>query len=360
MIKLPFIIIKEVGMKKKALCLAAVLAAVLLLFSACVSSAPSYAPAPYPEAKEAYYEEDIAGGYDSAAVYSEAAMDYNGSSQLKTTSASGASATPYNGENVKLIYRATISAETTDLEATSGEIEQMVTDMGGYIEDSSIDMSAVRSGTYRYGYYTVRIPSEKYQEFLDSISGSDVCTVTNLSKSVQDVGQQYADTEAHISTLRIKQERYQELLSQAEEMEDIIALESALADVEYEIELYSSDLNRYDSLIGFSTININLTEVNRATTVQETKSFGERFSQSFKNGLSAFAEGFEYFLIWLAWYWLPLLIVIAVIVVVVLIIKRAVRGKSPKKEKASRISKNKRKQQEINAAKETTRQQEDK
>ena len=341
----------EVDMKKKTVWLVAASAAFVLLLSACSSSKPDYAPAPYPEAKEAYYEDDYyAGDYNAAVAYDEAARDYEGSSQLKASAGSGANTTPYNSENVKLIYRANISAETTNLEKTASEIEQLVIDMGGYIEDSSVDMNAGRTGTYRYGYYTVRVPSEKYQEFLDSISGSDVCTVTNLSKSVQDVGQQYADTEAHLATLRIKQERYQELLKQAEEMEDIILLESALSDVEYEIEFYSSDLNRYDSLIGFSTININLTEVNRATTVQETTTFGERFVKSFKNGLSDFAEGFEIFMLWLAWYWLPLLITIAIIVIVILIIKKAVSKGGAKKEKSPGTSRRKRKKLELSAA----------
>ena len=134
-------------------------------------------------------------------AYDEAERDYEGSSQLKASAGSGANTTPYNSENVKLIYRANISAETTNLEETASGIEQLVIDMGGYIEDSSVDMNAGRTGTYRYGYYTVRVPSEKYQEFLDSISCSDVCTATNLSKSVQDVGQQYAGTATGLATL---------------------------------------------------------------------------------------------------------------------------------------------------------------
>ena len=44
----------------------------------------------------------------------------------------------------------------------------------------------------------------------------------------------------------------------AETMEDIISLETALSDVEYEIEQLSSTLNRYDSLVSFATIRLDL------------------------------------------------------------------------------------------------------
>lgn len=48
-------------------------------------------------------------------------------------------------------------------------------------------------------------------------------------------------------------------------MEDIIALESALSDVEYQIEQYSSELNRYDALVAFATFTISLSEVGKVT-----------------------------------------------------------------------------------------------
>ena len=136
------------------------------------------------------------------------------------------------------------------------------------------------------------------------------------------VGLQYADTEAHLESLKIKQERYQELLKEATEMEDIITLESALSDVEYEIEWYSSDLNRYDSLISYSTIDINLTEVLKETNVPTTGDFGERVQNAFGDGLDGFVEGWQGFVVFLAYAALPLIIWAAVIIAALLIIRK--------------------------------------
>ena len=46
-------------------------------------------------------------------------------------------------------------------------------------------------------------------------------------------------------------------------MEDIIALESALSETELQIEYLTGSLRRYDSLVGYSTVNLQLREVYR-------------------------------------------------------------------------------------------------
>ena len=50
----------------------------------------------------------------------------------------------------------------------------------------------------------------------------------------------------------------QALLEQADTMEDIISLENALGDVEYQIEQYSTELRRYDGLVDYATIGVEL------------------------------------------------------------------------------------------------------
>ena len=62
-------------------------------------------------------------------------------------------------------------------------------------------------------------------------------------------------------------------------MEDIISLESALSDVEYDIEQYSSTMNQYDSLVSFSTIDLTLQEVTKVTEEPgETSSLGAKMA----------------------------------------------------------------------------------
>ena len=118
-------------------------------------------------------------------------------------------------------------------------------------------------------------------------------------------------------------------------MEDIIAIENALTDIEYQIEWNSSTLNRYDALVNYSTVSVYLRQVARETQVSGSGSLSERIVNAFHNGISAFKTGFENFMVFIAGAIIPLLIVIAVIV---LLVRRAAnRGnKKEKKNKKSR------------------------
>lgn len=119
----------------------------------------------------------------------------------------------------------------------------------------------------RYGSYVIRVPEDAYTGFLQD--AGELGYLASKTESTENISTQYYDTEARLKTLRTKQERHQALLAEAEVMEDIISLESALSDVEYEIEQYSSTMNQYDSFVSFSTIDLTLQEVTKVWRSRE-------------------------------------------------------------------------------------------
>jgi hypothetical protein len=91
-------------------------------------------------------------------------------------------------------------------------------------------------------------------------------------------------------------------MEQAESMEDIIALESALTDVEYQIEQLSTTLNHYDALINFSTITLYLNEVVKVTEdVGQSDSLGQRMAAGFAASGEGLVRGTQEFLIWVSY-----------------------------------------------------------
>ena len=124
----------------------------------------------------------------------------------------------------------------------------------------------------------------------------------------------------------------QELLKKAENMEDIITIESAISETEYEIERLSGTMRHYDALVDYATVTLELNEVYRLSGTEDApKSFGEKLSNAFTDGLAAVAEGLENFAIWLAYSWLGILIFAAVVFAAVKLIGRLRRGqKLPK------------------------------
>ena len=223
----------------------------------------------------------------------------------------------------KRIYTGYMEMQTLDFDAASSGIDALVEELGGYFQQSST--SNGNSG-YRHASYTVRVPAEQFETFFQKAGA--LCHVTYSNTNTDDVSESYYDTEARLETARIKLERLQTLLAKATSMEDIITIESAISETEWEIENLSGTLRHYDALVDYATINVELSEVYKLSGQDEAvTTFGGRLGQSFVNGLKAVGNALEDFAVWLAYSWVWLLVIAAVIVIVVRIVRRKGGGK---------------------------------
>ncbi|MCD7803472.1 MAG: DUF4349 domain-containing protein [Clostridiales bacterium] len=259
------------------------------------------------------------------AVAEDADYGYDGYDSVETEEADTAESTEsladsYDSSQVKLIYTAWVDVEVLDFDAAVSGLEALVDELGGYCESSYLS----NYSSDRYASYTVRVPQEQYRAFLDAWSESDNCHLLSREEDVDDVGTEYFDLETRLNTLNTKMERLQALLAQAEEMADIIALESEISDTEYEIEYYTSQLNRYDSLINYSTVYLTIDEVIELTEDEE-QSLGARLLQNLRWGAESFVDGLEEFAVWLARNLIQLIITVIVAAAFVVVIVRMCR-----------------------------------
>ena len=271
--------------------------------------APAYVPRPEPEAEmdSSYWENE------------------------KSESSNSPDTLP---AGVKMIYTANLEMQSTEFDQAAGDLKTLVQQMGGYFESSSVNNY---SSGYRRASYTVRVPSERFESFLNQ--AGTLCHVTYTSQNAQDITEQYFDTDSRLKTAQTKLERLQELLSKAESMEDIITIESAISDTEYQIEYLSGELRHYDALVGFSTVYIELSEVYKLTETEEAPlTFGAKLGRAFKEGVENFGEFLEDAAVWFAYHWLGLLVFVAVIVLVIRLFRRLPR-KDPSIRKIKKNSK---------------------
>lgn len=157
-------------------------------------------------------------------------------------SGNGLEAQVENGR--KLIRTVSLSLQTKEFDSVLNSLKTKTTELGGYVENSSISGNSYSYTTTRYASYTIRIPADKLTEFVDIVG--ELGNVTQENESVEDVTLQYVDVESHKKALETEQARLMELLSTAENMEDLLAIESKLSDIRYEIESYESQLRLLD------------------------------------------------------------------------------------------------------------------
>ena len=304
---------------KRTKMLAAVLA--MLLLSGCGANAmkettvsvPSYAPVPEAAAPMEKYE-----SMSDSAMELPMMPEYG----MSSTTVSGAGESVYQRADAKLIRRCSVDLQTEAFDEAVSALYALVDAQGGYFENSQLNGGGYyNANARRNSSYVIRIPAANYNAFRSSVG--ELGYVSYSNESTEDIGEQYYDTEARLKTLRTKQERLLMLLEKAEKMEDIIELESALGDVEYEIERYSSTLNRYDGLVNFSTFTVNISEVIRVEQqTGQANSLGDRMGAGFRAGLEDLKDGIEDFMVWISYHVFGLTAWIVVIGAVVVIIRR--------------------------------------
>lgn len=124
-----------------------------------------------------------------------------------------------------------------------------------------------------------------------------------FTESVQDVTNDFVDTQSRLTNLRGEQTRLLTLLSHAQALGDIIAIQDRLTDVEGQIENIEAHLKALNDQVAFYTVAITLQPATLATPPPTTGSWniGQVFHDAFASSL-VFAQALAAFLIWLLAY----------------------------------------------------------
>lgn len=267
----------------------------------------------------------------------------------ESDSGSSAADTPV-ATNRKLIKRVDLTAETTEFDALIDNLQSKVAGMGGYVENSSIGGNGYNSSSVRTASFTVRVPAGKLDELVKQIG--DSCNVTNKSETAEDITLQYVDTQSRKEALEVEQERMMVLLGQAEDVDTIIALESRLTEIRYELQNIESRLRTYDNLVDFATVSVYVKEVKVYSEPEVVpESDWERMVNGFARSVMNVLVGLKEFFIGLI-IDLPYLVIWGIIIFVIVKIFKAFRRRKnkdgKKKEKKGFFGKKKNHTEEAN------------
>lgn len=230
----------------------------------------------------------------------------------------------------KIIETIELTVQTKGFDTLLDGLSKQITELGGYIESSNIYGREFDSTRNRSAYLKIRIPAEKTSSFTGYVSENSV--VTNESINTKDVTLSYVDMESRVSALEAEKAALEKLLDNAETMNDIISIRDKLTDVIYEIESYKSQLRTYDNLISYSTVTVNIHEVERTVVVEEQTTW-EQIGTNLKNNFENVWNGAVAVFIF-AVSAIPYLIPVAVICGLVLVII-SIRKKSRKRKTAT-------------------------
>lgn len=153
----------------------------------------------------------------------------------------------------QIIYTAEMQLSVYKLDDAMLRAEELTLAVGGYIQNLS------------QGYYVLRIPAPALRGVMDDLARLGVVEARTLQAS--DVTEQYVDLTTRIKVLRETQAQLLALLKQARNVEEALKVRQSVDAVTMELEQAMGRLRMLESLIGFSTLTVRMSQRGPQNTV---------------------------------------------------------------------------------------------
>lgn len=141
----------------------------------------------------------------------------------------------------------------------------------------------------------IKVPPQQFDALVAAIASQK--QAQNKWIDTEDVTERYYDLQARISNKQKLEKRYQEILSEAKSVQDILEVERNLNEVRGEIETLQGQFKLLNHQISLSTLTISFYELVPYQINQESRpGFGARLLNAFSTGWQGFLTFFIYVL----------------------------------------------------------------
>src|SRR5690606_32101401 len=183
---------------------------------------------------------------------------------------------PQQAEQVgrKLIKNGQIDFETENLNKTRGDIFRAIKKYEGYISSEN----EFKNSHELSSNIAIRIPADNFDKLIEEIT-IGVSSFDRKEIYIQDVTEEFLDIEARLKTKKELENRYREILKQANSVSEILEVERQLGDLRAEIESFEGRLKYLNNQVSYSTLHVRVYERLSGQT-----EFGRKFKNGFNNG----------------------------------------------------------------------------
>ena len=211
--------------------------------------------------------------------------------------------------NRLVISESYLSLLVSNVTETQKQIIQTAEFLGGYMVNSNLNNPQDAATAT----VTVRVPSAKLQAALQTFRGLGVKVVSeNLSG--QDVTDEFVDNEARLETLEKTKAKFEEILDNAINVQDILTVQREIINLQSQIDAVKGQQNYLEKSAQMAKLTIYLStdELALPYAPSETWRPAVIFKQAVRSILGS-ARKLGTLVIWLAVYsiiWLPILLLI--------------------------------------------------
>ncbi len=219
---------------------------------------------------------------------------------------------PSESSDRLVVTETSLSLLVGDVRGTAEAIVKKAESEGGFMVSRSLSQPEEAP----YGYLSLRVPSDRVEEVIGYFRGLAVKVVSEQVLA-RDVTDQYEDIGKKLATLEQTKVRLEEIMNQAQEIEDILAAQREIISLQNQIDSLKGRQEYLEKTAQLSLITVHLSTDELALPYQPSETFRPLviFKQAVRSmilTLRGLAKG----LIWFGVYgaiWVPVIVGIVIV-----------------------------------------------
>ena len=138
---------------------------------------------------------------------------------------------------------------------TIDRLTAMASAQGGFVASTSTSGGGIGPAT---GDIALRVPVTSFETALNLVRSYG--TPTSVTTSGQDVTAQFVDLTARLQALEDTRTQFEQILTKAQSIGDILSVEQQISDLQTQIEQLQGQLNVMTDQTTYSTLSVHVTE----------------------------------------------------------------------------------------------------
>ena len=186
----------------------------------------------------------------------------------------------------KIVYTADMTVTADDPAVALKTLLEKTKALGGYVSSS---YSTTDDQGTNYSYATLKVPADQLETLVSAANA--LGKVNDYRLSSDDISLSYYDMQARLNNAKAEEQQLLEILAQCKTIEEILAVRQSLTSVRADIESYTAQMNLWDNLVSYATLNVTINRTpktavegeNELITMWKASDVWNRMSRGFQN-----------------------------------------------------------------------------
>lgn len=173
--------------------------------------------------------------------------------------------------------------ELKDVDASKERVGQLLSLLNGFV------VSEEFSSNHHYSLYDeydmkLRVPADSLDKFVASLNGLEG-KISKRNFYSEDLTAEYLDSKSRKETKQAMLENYRRLLSTAKDVEDLLAIQERIDEIQEDAEAMSKVIMKIDYDVEFSSVDLTLYSYRSSDYGEKEETFLSKVADAFKGGL---------------------------------------------------------------------------